>query len=118
MANDDFIAEPASAESPELAPKDRSEVDDNYDLYKAQIGDEHDPLEAKKVLRKIDLRIVPVLFIIYLLQYLDKNGINYAAVYGLEEGTHLQGQDYSWLSSVCALLLNPRRISCSMDEGH
>ena len=80
-----------------------SDLDDNYDLYKRQDGAGYDAAEAKRVLRKIDLRIVPVLFTIYLLQYLDKNGINYAAVYGLEKGTHLTGQDYSWLSSVCLM---------------
>ncbi|KAK5162912.1 uncharacterized protein LTR77_011073 [Saxophila tyrrhenica] len=29
------------------------------------------------MLRKVDLRVLPVLIVIYLLQYLDKNGINY-----------------------------------------
>ena len=58
---------------------------------------------------------------ICLLQYLDKNGINYASVYGLEQDTKLESQiqrtseiahlrhctnsftclqDYSWLSSI------------------
>jgi hypothetical protein len=41
-----------------------------------------------------------VLFGIYLLQYLDKNGINYASVYGLQAGTNLHGQQYSWLGSI------------------
>jgi MFS family permease len=59
---------------------------------------DHD--EFKKVLRKIDVRILPVLFLIYLLQYLDKNGINYASAYGLAAGTQLEGQDYSWLGSI------------------
>lgn len=31
-------------------------------------------------------------------QYLDKNSINFASVYGLKSGTHLKGQQYSWLS--------------------
>ncbi|GAB1214304.1 hypothetical protein ATERTT37_003466 [Aspergillus terreus] len=34
-----------------------------------------------------------------MLQYLDKNSINFASVYGLKEGTHLKGQDYSWLGT-------------------
>lgn len=86
--------------SPESASRATSELDDNYDLYKKAAGAEVDEAEAKRVLRKIDIRIVPVLFIIYLLQYLDKNGINYASVYGLKTGTHLKGQEYAWLSSI------------------
>ncbi len=35
----------------------------------------------------------------YLLQYLDKNSINFANTFGLQEGTGLHGQDYSWLGS-------------------
>lgn len=77
------------------------DLDDAYILYK-NAGDsaDYNATEAKKVLRKIDYRIVPVLFVVYLLQYLDKNGINYASVYGLQAGTHLKGNDYSWLGSI------------------
>ncbi|KAJ4523287.1 hypothetical protein HRR78_000783 [Exophiala dermatitidis] len=77
-----------------------AELDDNYDLYKRSDEQELDLAESKRVLRKLDLRIVPILFLIYLMQYLDKNGINYASVYGLQKGTHLHGQDYSWLGSI------------------
>jgi hypothetical protein len=88
---------PSSApDSPSLS----SELDDNYALYKQHGGVEVEATEAKRVLRKIDKRVVPILFFIYLLQYLDKNGINYASVYGLEEGTNLHGNDYSWLGSI------------------
>jgi len=77
-----------------------SDLDDSYAIYKGQTSLDIDPAEAKKVLRKIDIRILTVLFVTYLLQYLDKNGINYASVYGLQKGTHLHGQEYSWLSSI------------------
>lgn len=74
--------------------------DDEYRLYQRDDGQNLDPVEAKKVLRKIDYRIVPMLILIYLIQYLDKNGINYASAYGLQKGTKLHGQDFSWLGSI------------------
>ena len=74
-----------------------STLDENYTLYKRFDSVSIDPLEAKKVLRKIDLRILPILFVTYMLQYLDKNSLNFASVYGLAKGTGLKGQDYSWL---------------------
>jgi hypothetical protein len=77
-----------------------SNLDDTYDAYKKAQVAEIEPREAKRVLRKIDKRIVPILFFIYLLQYLDKNGINYASVYGLKKATNLKGQDYSWLGKL------------------
>jgi hypothetical protein len=99
----DFAISQANADSSPSSSAS-SDLDDNYDLYKQQVGMESDPAEAKRVLRKIDLRVVPVLFVIYLLQYLDKNGINYASAYGLNAGTHLKGQDFSWLSSIVSFL--------------
>ena len=77
-----------------------SALDDTYDAYKKSQGIEIGEEEAKKTLRKIDRRIVPILFFIYMLQYLDKNGINYASAFGLQKGTGLKGQDYSWLGSI------------------
>ena len=73
------------------------DLDDNYELYRNFQDVEIDPAELKRVVRKIDLRLMPLLFVAYMLQYLDKNTINFASVYGLEEGTHLHGQNYSWL---------------------
>ncbi|KAL5115037.1 hypothetical protein ACEQ8H_007078 [Pleosporales sp. CAS-2024a] len=77
-----------------------SQLDDTYAAYKSHAGTEIDAAEAKKTLRKIDARIVPILFFIYLLQYLDKNGINYASAYGFIQGTHLGNNGYSWLGSI------------------
>lgn len=83
--------------SPVIASETSSQLDDEYEAYKKNQGVEVDPEEAKKTLRKIDFRIVPILFFTYLLQYLDKNGINYANAFDLQKGTNLKGQDYSWL---------------------
>jgi hypothetical protein len=77
--------------------KEIQHLDDNYALFERARDLEVDPAEAKRVLRKIDFRIIPILFVTYMLQYLDKNSINFSSVYGLQKGTHLEGQDYSWL---------------------
>lgn len=92
-ANEKEIAVAGSgSDSPKLSSTPGTDLDVTYDIYKRHAREELDPAEAKRVLRKIDLRVLPVLFVIYFLQYLDKNGINYASVYGLEDGTHLVGQ--------------------------
>lgn len=103
--NRELSTHPVSSDSPALSVTPSSALDDNYDLYQQYGGEPLDPLEAKRVLRKIDFRIVPILILIYLLQYLDKNGINYASVFGLDHGTHLTGQDYSWLGSMSIVKL-------------
>ncbi|KAF4628297.1 hypothetical protein G7Y89_g9857 [Cudoniella acicularis] len=91
----------AHAHSPDdISPASSTHLDDNYELYKDGKNVEADPAELKKVLRKIDYRVIPILFVTYMLQYLDKNSINFSSVYGLQKGTDLVGQDYSWLGSI------------------
>ncbi|KAK1141260.1 hypothetical protein N8T08_009299 [Aspergillus melleus] len=48
-----------------------------------------------RVLRKIDLRLLPLLLGIYFLQQLDKSTLSYASVFGLIEDANLKGQEYS-----------------------
>ncbi|KAH2848965.1 hypothetical protein KXW36_006565 [Aspergillus fumigatus] len=83
-----------------LSSHPSADKDDSYDVYSQARGLEYPPEEAKKVLRKIDTHLIPLLVVIYMLQYLDKNSLNFASVYGLKQGTHLHGQDYAWLGSI------------------
>ena len=59
-----------------------------------------DPVQLKKLVRKIDLTIAPLLAAVYFLQFLDKTTLSYTAVMGIRTDTHLKGQDYSDLSML------------------
>ncbi len=61
------------------------------------------PENNKRVLRKIDTRILPVILAVYFLQALDKATLAYASVFGLVEEANLHGLQYSWLGSVVYL---------------
>lgn len=81
-----------------------SNLDDAYHVYKESAGSlDATPEETQRTLRKIDRRIVPILFFTYMLQYLDKNSINFAATFGLKEGTNIDGGQYSWLGKCSGL---------------
>ncbi|KAE8442478.1 hypothetical protein EG329_003321 [Mollisiaceae sp. DMI_Dod_QoI] len=56
--------------------------------------------DNKRILRKIDLMVLPIMLGVYFLQQLDKSTLSYASVFGLVEDAHLGGQDYSWLGSI------------------
>jgi hypothetical protein len=56
--------------------------------------------DNRRILRKIDLVILPILLIVYFLQALDKATLAYASVFGLIADTNLQGEEYSWLGSI------------------
>jgi hypothetical protein len=74
--------EKATPHSPQLSSAASSDLDDNYVLYKQHENEAPaDAAEAKSVLRKIDWRVLPVLWTLYLLQYLDKNGLNYVSIF-------------------------------------
>ncbi|TQS33825.1 hypothetical protein Golomagni_05818, partial [Golovinomyces magnicellulatus] len=55
---------------------------------------------AARVLKKIDRAIIPLLFITYMLNFMDKVILSSAAVFGLRDDTYLKGQEYSWVSSI------------------
>ncbi|KAF5001924.1 hypothetical protein FDECE_10805 [Fusarium decemcellulare] len=59
-----------------------------------------DPRKAKRVVRKTDAVVLPLLTIAMTLAFLDKNALSFAAVFGLKEDTNLVGQEYSWLGSI------------------
>ncbi|KAI1633780.1 major facilitator superfamily transporter [Biscogniauxia mediterranea] len=61
------------------------------------------PEEDQKVLRRIDLVILPIMLTVYFLQGLDKSCLAYASVFGLIEDTGLVGDQYSWLGSIVYL---------------
>ncbi|RAK80801.1 MFS general substrate transporter [Aspergillus fijiensis CBS 313.89] len=64
----------------------------------------YDPEFARKtegeLLKKIDRRILPLVLLIYLFNYLDRNSITQARVYGLQEDTHLEGAEYQTVISI------------------
>ncbi|KAF8251460.1 MFS general substrate transporter [Wilcoxina mikolae CBS 423.85] len=51
------------------------------------------------LLQKIDRRIVPTMFLCYLIQFLDKVLINYANVMGLSRDLQLRNNEFSWLAT-------------------
>ncbi|CEJ90732.1 Putative Major facilitator superfamily transporter [[Torrubiella] hemipterigena] len=53
-------------------------------------------LDEKKILRKMDIRLIPVLALLYLLSFLDRGNIGNANVEGLSVDLGLKGYEYNW----------------------
>jgi MFS family permease len=67
------------------------------------IGDERIELtdaDNKRIRRKTDLYILPILIWVYFLQVMDKTTLGYGAVFGLTKDTHLTGSEYSLIGSI------------------
>ena len=56
--------------------------------------------EERRVKWKTDLVILPLLCAVFFLQYLDKQSLSYASVFGLIKDLKLRGTQYSWCSSI------------------
>lgn len=53
-----------------------------------------------RVLRRIDIALLPIMLAVYFLHALDKATLSYASVFGLIDDTHLSGSQFSWLGSI------------------
>lgn len=63
---------------------DRNDADEALKIIQAGEVITMTPEEEKKLLRKIDLHMMPLLCLVYGLNYLDKTTISYASVMGLK----------------------------------
>ena len=55
----------------------------------------YDAKQTKKLLRKVDSYIMPVIIILYLLSFLDRTNIGNARLAGLEKDLNMSGLDYN-----------------------
>ncbi|KAL5002725.1 major facilitator superfamily domain-containing protein [Aspergillus recurvatus] len=56
--------------------------------------------EERALVRKLDMVILPFMCLVFLLQYLDKQSLSYAGVFGLITDLSLTNSQYSWCSSI------------------
>lgn len=61
---------------------------------------DYSPKEYKKLLRKIDRFLLPLMWFCYGVQQTDKTSLGTQAIFGLRTDTGLVGQQYSWLTTI------------------
>ncbi|KAL6893356.1 major facilitator superfamily domain-containing protein [Trichoderma evansii] len=57
-------------------------------------------IDEKKVLRKMDIRLIPMLAALYLLSFLDRGNIGNAKIEGLQEDLNMTPGQYNWCLTV------------------
>ncbi|KAF2679373.1 MFS general substrate transporter [Lentithecium fluviatile CBS 122367] len=92
----------------EQSPEDKTVLGQHVDKAAKFLAEtqEYPPLSfeaEKKLLRKVDWIMIPILFITATLGAVDKVALGTAAIYGLRTDTNLVGQQYSWLGSILSL---------------
>ena len=61
---------------------------------------EIDEATNRRLLRRIDWNLIPLMCVVYGINYLDKTTISYASIMGLKKDINLVGNDYQWLGSM------------------
>ncbi|KAI1145969.1 MFS general substrate transporter [Nemania diffusa] len=56
--------------------------------------------DERTVLRRVDIRILPLLLGAYFFQQLDKSSLSYVSIFGIIEDANLTSHQYSWLGSI------------------
>ncbi|KAF1843847.1 high-affinity nicotinic acid transporter-like protein [Cucurbitaria berberidis CBS 394.84] len=87
------VAKPDEATGPNVAKSVES------DEVERQLG-EADPVYEAKLVRKLDLFIIPVVMLLYLLSFLDRVNIGNARLYGLETDLDLSPNQFQTAVSI------------------
>lgn len=58
------------------------------------------PEEEARVIRKLDWRLLPMVFVLYSLSVLDRSNLGNAKLAGLEDSIDLTGNHYQWLGTL------------------
>ncbi|GJN69997.1 MFS transporter [Purpureocillium lilacinum] len=59
-----------------------------------------DPAIEKRVVRKLDMRVVPMVMALYLLAFLDRSNVGNARIAGMDKDLDLVGDRYDWLLTI------------------
>jgi len=63
-------------------------------------GVDLDPAEADRIRKKIDWHILPLMCILYWIQFMDKTTLGSSAILGIQQATHLSTNQYNWLGTI------------------
>ena len=100
MDNKSSLSTEANAvaiEKPDLGAN-ATEEDVFYKGYVDHAGVEAaaiDPVAEKKLLRKIDVHLIPILWLLFLCAFIDRINIGNARIQGLEADLGMAGSDYN-----------------------
>ncbi|KAI1385490.1 major facilitator superfamily transporter allantoate [Hypoxylon trugodes] len=74
------------------------DADEALDFFRSHGITTVSPEDDKRILRKIDMFLMPLMLVTNTLNFLDKNALSNSVNFGLKEDNHLVGNQYSWAS--------------------
>lgn len=83
-----------------VGQEDAVEKELEHDLNSEGHEADFSGIDEKKTLRKMDVRLIPALAVLYLLAFLDRGNIGNAKIQGLTKDLHLSDNGYNIASTV------------------
>ncbi|KAJ3771621.1 hypothetical protein FB446DRAFT_644899 [Lentinula raphanica] len=81
-------------------------------------GSEERILAERKLVRKLDTRVLPTIVLIFIMNYIDRNAVTTARLKGLEQDLHLSGHSldlqYNVILSILYVSYCPAQIPSNM----
>ncbi|KAG0682895.1 hypothetical protein C6P40_001807 [Pichia californica] len=74
--------------------------DKAFAILKGRIDEDYTEEESARVRRKIDWRILPLITMVYGMNYVDKAALSWAVMFNLKKDIHIDGNQYSWVSAI------------------
>ncbi|EIM91216.1 MFS general substrate transporter [Stereum hirsutum FP-91666 SS1] len=63
-------------------------------------SEEYSEADFERIRRKQDWILMPLMWIAYGIQQVDKTGLSTQATFGIKTDTHMVGNDYAWLTTI------------------
>ncbi|KAJ7160184.1 MFS general substrate transporter [Mycena filopes] len=79
-----------------------------------EIGTPERILAEKQLVRRLDFRLLPTIILIYIMNYIDRNGITTARLKGLQQDLGLSDLQYSVVLSILFVSYCPAQIPSNM----
>src|SRR5580698_8125999 len=96
------VKSPAEASTKELVDSpDHRTIDSRGSPYpRSQWEPDAEEVNERRVVRKFDCHILPILCAAFFLQFMDKSILNYANVMGIQKELGMRGNDFSWAGTA------------------
>ncbi|KAJ5357594.1 hypothetical protein N7541_004752 [Penicillium brevicompactum] len=93
---------PESNDGNHMKYEDQDQIP-QIDKGEGDIIDENYAVNERSLVRKLDMTLMPMVFILYLLNYLDRNNIAQAKLDTIEEDLGLEGNEYNIAISILSI---------------
>ncbi|PPQ66338.1 hypothetical protein CVT26_011169 [Gymnopilus dilepis] len=71
-------------------------------------------LAERKLVRKLDFRLLPTIFLIFIMNYIDRNGVTTARLKGMQQDLHINDVQYATVIAILYASYCPAQVPSNM----